>query len=479
MVAGTLQLFSDSDLSRLQNSTYSILEKTGLRVYNDCFLDSLESAGALVQKSKTLVKFPPQMVDDFVSEQRKSNWQPEREEKLPEGKQRFELSGVIAPFTYDYDLKSRRLPLKKDLCEIIHWADMDLDPNGTVGLAVTLSDEDPRIEPIAAYRLLLEHSYRPGDAYVLNTDQIPYLVELATVFYGRPVFPRGTDFVTAPLTFDQRLAEYTLAAIRFGKKHFNFGSMPICGSNSPMTLAGTVALGAAELIGAALIVRSLLPDATFSFGCCNGYTDMRTVSANFNSPEALLTDLGVVELMNRRFGGHASVAAGSDYIDAHLPGIQAAYERVFRAMAISAFTGKAFRLGGQGTLGAGQIFSPVQFILERDLSAGLWRLGQGIAVDDENLALDVIAKIGPGERGFYLDSDHTRKHYRQCVFSQFLHRGAYDGDEVELARDRRMLEAANQHYKDAIARYTPPLVDPIKLKEMESIVDRARKDLQR
>jgi trimethylamine---corrinoid protein Co-methyltransferase len=477
MVSGTLRLFTDSDLDRLYRAVLRVLCNTGLRVYHDEFLDALFATSATVTKSEHLVKFNEQMVEQFISEQGGHAWLPEREAGAPEQKEKIGLSGVIAPFYYDYDLKQRRSPLKADLLNIIRWADVDLDPGQEVGLAVTLADEDPRVEPIAAYALLLEHSQRPSAAYVLNADQIPFLVELATVYYGKPIFPRGTDFMTSPLTFDQRLAEYTRAAIRFGKTHFAIGCMPISGSNSPVTLAGTVILGTAELIGAALTIRSLAPDATFGFGCCNGYTDLRKGFTSFNSPEALLTDLGIVELVNRRFGGVAHVAAGSDYIDAALPGMQVAYERVYRAMAIAAFTGTRFRLGGQGTLEAGQIFSPVQFILERELSEGLWRLGQGILVDEENMALDVIDSIGAGERGSYLETEHTLHHYRQAWFPKFLYRGPYEGDQVEHSRDRQMLDAASQRFKQAISRYVPPQVDPNKIKELHKIVENAKKTL--
>lgn len=82
-------------------------------------------------------------------------------------------------------------------------------------------------------------------------------------------------------------------------------------------------------------------------------------------------------------------------------------------MAIAAFTGCPFYMGGSGTLDEGKIFSVVQFILERELGEGMWRLGQGIAVDDETLAVDVIAAVGPGEGKPYLDADHTSRHFRE------------------------------------------------------------------
>jgi len=477
MVTGTLRLFSEADLDRLQEAVFTVLERTGIRVYGEEFLAGLVQCGAAVDQAQRVARFPYPIVADFIEEHRRRGWQPEREQGQPPAREQIGLSGVIAPFYFDYDRQTRRAPTRRDLLDTIHWADVDCSPERQVDLAVTMSEVDPRLEPIEAYALLLEHTRRPGGAYTLSADQIPFLLELSEVYYGQKVFPRGPDFMTSPLTFGGRLAEHTLAAIRFGQRHFSMGIMPISGSNTPMTLAGTVVTGAAEALGAALVIRSLAPEATFSFAACNGTTDLRKGFALFNAPEALLTNLGTAELFIRRFGGHFKVAAGSDYIDSHLPGLGVAYERVYRAMAISAFTGEVFHLGGQGTLGAGQIFSPVQFILERDLSGALWRLGQGIQVNEETLALETILQVGPGERGSYLESEHTLHHCRELWFPRFFQRGPFEGDEIEQRRDRQMLEAANQHYKDCLARYTPPELAEETRRELHQIVHRARQVL--
>jgi trimethylamine---corrinoid protein Co-methyltransferase len=477
MITGTLHLFSDQDLDRLQRGVLRVLEETGLRVYSDEFLDALAATEARVDRASGVVKFPARMVEAFIEERCRQQWVAPRERGEPEPKEKIGLSGVIAPFVFDYETKTRRYATRKDLLDITRWADVDCSADRIVGPAVTMSDVDARIEPIVSYALLLEHTRRPDKAYSLSADMNPFLVDMATAYYGKPVFPRGPDFMTSPLTFGQRLAEHTLGAIRFGLRYFSVGVMPISGSNAPMTTAGTVVVGTAECLGAGLIIRAMAPDTTFRFAMCNGLTDLRKGFAVFNAPEALLTDLGICELINRRMGGFAEVAAASDYIDAALPGIQAAYERTYRAMAIAAFVGEPFTLGGQGTIEAGQIFSPEQLILERELSGGLWRLGQGIEVSDDTMALETIQSIGPGERGSYLDAEHTLAHYRETWFPKYLARGAYLGDVQEQNRDRQMLDAAHQHYLDAIARYTPPDVDRDKLKEIGKIVAMAQKHL--
>jgi trimethylamine--corrinoid protein Co-methyltransferase len=479
MITGMLQLFNDQELDRLQAGVFKVLENTGVSVHNDTFLSALSASSALTHQGRStqVVKFPGHMVEELIAERRLQHWTPLREQGDLAPKEEIGLSGVIAPFFYDYDQKTRRYATRQDLINTIHWADVDLSPDREVGLAVTMSDVDARLEPVEAYALLLEHTRRPEGAYCLSADQIPFLMDLSAVYYGKPVFPRGPDFMTSPLTFGQRLAEHTLASIKFGNRHFAIGVMPISGGNAPMTLAGTVVMGVAESLGAALVIRSVVPDATFTFAPCNGIIDLRKGFAVFNAPEALLTDLGICELINRRFGGFASVAAHSDYIDAALPGIQAAYERAYRAMAIAAFVGDAFSLGGQGTLEAGQIFSPEQFILEREMSAGLWRLGRGIEVSDETLALDLIDSVGPGEHGSYLDKEHTLAHFRETWFPRYLQRGSYTGDAAESARDRQMLDMAHRHYQDTLAGYTPPVIDADKVKEIGRIVGKARQYL--
>ena len=477
MVTGALYLFSTDDLDRLHDAVLRILADTGLRVYGADYLEGLARAGADVDAAGGIVRFPARMVEDFIAARRGSQPPTPRERGPVSSAEQIGLSGVIAPFYYDYDRKSRVVARREHLVDLIHWAEMDLSPERPVGLAVTMSEVHPRVEPIEAYALLLQHSRRPDTAYTLEPEQIPFLLDLSEIYTGKRIFPRGTDFMTSPLTFTERLAGHVREAIRFGQREFNVGIMPISGSNAPMTLAGVVALGAAEALGGALAIQALAPDATFRFAACNGATDFRQALALFNAPEALLTDLGTAELFQRRYGGGFSIAAHADYIDAALPGLQAAYERTYRAMAIAAFAGDHFRLGGQGTLDAGQMFSPVQLILERDLSGALWRLGQGIPVNSETLALDTIRAVGPGDVGSYLDQPHTVRHCREMWFPRFIKRDAYTDDITEHHREADMLDAANQQYKDAINRYAPIAITDEQRRETENILDRARAQL--
>ena len=120
-----------------------------------------------------------------------------------------------------------------------------------------------------------------------------------------------------------------------------------------------------------MTVRRQVVVSTVATRAAKDDPDHRCQQGHAASPhrqKALLADLGVCELFDRRFGGGVYVSAGADYIDARVPGLQAAYERTYTTMAIASFTstyfgGQRFFMGGDGTLDAGRIFSPVQFII--------------------------------------------------------------------------------------------------------------------
>ncbi|NLE45173.1 MAG: hypothetical protein GX620_10660 [Chloroflexi bacterium] len=479
MVSGNQTLFAESELDQLHDAVLCVMSNTGLKICDDRFLNGVASIGARVDWDARVARFPPSLVEAFIDRRKTTESARASHRDTQAGPYEASLSSVIAPFVHDYPTKTRRWSTRADLVEITRWAEIDTPQSRSVGLAVTMSDVDPHVEPIEAYALLLEMTSRPSPAYATDSDQVKYLIDIAAVYYGEPRFPRGIDFMTSPLTFGDRLARFTREAIEFGETHFGIGVMPICGGNAPMTIAGNVVVSAAELLGAWLTIQSLQPEATFSGSACNGMTDMRRGVATFNAPEALLADLGVCELFERRYGGRVGVAAGADYIDARLPGMQAAYERTMRAMAIAAFTGGPYAMGGAGTLDEGKVFSAVQFILEREMGAGLWRLGQGIEVTPETLAVDTIAEVGVGEGKSYLTSDHTLRHYRETWFPEYLVRGMWESDAVEFAREAQMMERAYQHYRDCVARYAAPQIDESKLRQIRRIVARAREDLLR
>jgi trimethylamine--corrinoid protein Co-methyltransferase len=336
------------------------------------------------------------------------------------------------------------------------------------------------VECLEAFALQLEHAHDPAGAYVQRADQVPYVMRMAEI-YGKDKLGSsfcGPSFVTSPLTIGMNLGDLIFERARWDVKDFNIGVMPISGGNAPVTMAGNIVLSIAEVFGAWAAVKSVVPDARLSAAACTGTMDMRRGIACWNSPEALLQDLGFCEVFRRRCGGHARVGGQSEYIDAKVPGLQAVYERTFRSMAIAAFAGHHFRLGGNGTLDGGKVFSPVELMLEKELGDGMWKFAGGVPVTTETLAVEAIVEVGAGEGKSYAGIDHTVSLFRQALWRpRLMDRSAYESDEAQLVQEHRLLEGANEAFHETLKRYRPPNVDRKMLEEVWKVVEEARRDL--
>jgi trimethylamine:corrinoid methyltransferase-like protein len=109
--------------------------------------------------------------------------------------------------------------------------------------------------------------------------------------------------------------------------------------------------------------------------------------------------------------------------------------------------------GSLATLATADIGSVTQLVVDLELMSYFQRLVQGIVVDDEALAEEVICEVAP--RGaYFLNQDHTAKHFRrECWLPELVDRRvpmAWLQDPITMldnarAKARRLAaEAENQ-----------------------------------
>ena len=90
---------------------------------------------------------------------------------------------------------------------------------------------------------------------------------------------------------------------------------------------------------------------------------------------------------------------------------------------------------------------------------------RGIIVDDESLALETIAAVGPG--GNFLAQKHTKKHMREIFLPQFMDRRPYNEWEAKKddARDWALAKA-----RKTLAEHQPDPLDVKVSAEMAKII---------
>lgn len=481
MIHGCLNLFDESDLARIDENIRDVLQNIGLWIQCDEVLDTLKEFGADVDKAHQVVRFSENLIDEVIDGQRKRPWKPRREDSPPRGEYLVGVSAQVGQFYYDFEKRQRRPGNKSDFLEMIHYGDA-LDRDMSVTTPLVMTEIDPRIEAIEALALTIEHAHRPGIAYEMFTEQIDHIARIGEVYAGNPNLFVGDPniWMISPLRMCGRHARLLAKLLQpeFAPRTAIIGSMVISGGTSPVTTAGSIIVGACEILGGWVVVKALNSEAEMVGGSVSGVLDMRAGIASFSAPEAVLQDLGICELFHRMYGGHVHAACWSDYTDAKVPGLQAEYERTFKALAVATVSGDHFNRG-TGLLDSGKVFSPEQLILDQEAGSALWRFSKGIELNEETMALDVIKKVGIGNETTYLQQPHTVRHYRKAQwFPELLKRAAWQEGDAEQVEEG-ILERAHKQFLDILSKYTPPENDPSVIREIRRIVESARKELLR
>jgi len=148
-----------------------------------------------------------------------------------------------------------------------------------------------------------------------------------------------------------------------------------------------------------------------------------------------------------------------------VPDAQAGHEKTLTGMC-AAMAG-ANLIYGAGMLDSGLIFSYAQLVIDNDILKMIRKVMQGMRVDDENLAADIIKSVGPG--GDFLMQDHTMKYMRTLPsLPKVIDRG--NRENWLAAGGKRLAERAAERAAEILANHQPmPLSDTSK-SELRSIV---------
>jgi trimethylamine--corrinoid protein Co-methyltransferase len=254
----------------------------------------------------------------------------------------------------------------------------------------------------------------------------------------------------------------------------NFAPMPILGGTAPMTPAGSVVIATAEILGCLTACSLIDPDLFYFATAIAGEMDMKTTQICYATPAAILTDAALHQLFRFKYGLVLNVEPA--YLEAKSPGIQAAFMKTYRQMAFASMVSSSLPIG---LLDNGSAFSPAQAMLDLDANLALYRLGQGIHVDDDTLCVDLINQLAFCEEQAYIQTDHTLAHFRQVMWDTRFFDRSYRRQPVYRPEetDRAILDRADQEWRRLVAGYAPPQRDAAFRSELDRIVDAAKKEL--
>ena len=253
---------------------------------------------------------------------------------------------------------------------------------------------------------------------------------------------------------DKTLAQMDIAIER--GLPFIFSNYSLAGASTPITPAGILALLLAELLAGLTVSQVMKPGTPVTLGMLPMYFDMKTM-LNIYDPQSLLLNIACAEMMEHYRLPHCGTSGsgmgwGMDLI--------AADSYWMNTLSFSLTKGGLAPFIGDCL--ASKAISPCAVVNMNEIIDQALRFANGFQLDDAQVALDEIAKVGPG--GSFLSSPTTLKKFRTGYYnSQLYPRWGMEKWQLEGHPDARqilrektqslILELTEpQDYKDLIGR---------------------------
>jgi len=443
----------------------------GVLCENEELCRALEAWGAEVDFETQRAKFPRGLASDFVEGLRREfaaqadPWGHAFPAPGPAG-----IGTQVAQLYHDFEADVMRSSDAAGFIELTKLGAV-LHPGSAVGHVLSMTDVPPLLEPLKAGLLLAEWAPVPGGPFVWRVDQADWMIELGEVLGQEHWFTWGAVCFAHPLRFDRDTVGKFVRRVKEGAAT-GLTAMPVAGVSTPVTVEGFVVVSTAEHIATWIAARALNPNVPLSGSMWGGSVDMKTGTVSYSAPDAMLYAFAAVEFVRRWLGFHMPVGAG-EYCDAKQPGLYTALEKAHKSMTVSAFTGQP-PSAGSGLIDEGKTMSAVQLLLDREFAVATGCLSKTLNPTAENLALDVAFEVEVGLTTNYLQSEHTARHFRECLWlPQIVDRSGWNGVEGET----QTLGRTKAKLRELLVEYRKPEGREDQLAAMREVYARAEKAL--
>jgi trimethylamine--corrinoid protein Co-methyltransferase len=464
---------SQEEIEAIHNASLQVLEKTGIKVMSETALDILKKGGAKVNYGTNHATLPRQLVEEALKMAPRTITYGARNPKydfvLNKQEPHFCAEGD-PPFITDWETGQRRYSTAEDVANCAVIADYLDHVQLTRAMGIATEVPGP-IQDLVDICTCLRNTEKHVEEETLNARSAQYQIEIATVIVGdskrlreRPIYS-AVQSPFSPLTYDKGITE---SAIELGKAGIPvvLYPLPLSGTTAPATPTGTMVVANADVLGGLVIQELASPGAPVVYSAGASIVNFHT-GGEGESPENPLMELGLGQLARYY---DLPDERPVFYCASKLLSRQSSHHAVEAMLTHMSTEPVPDIVLGLGSLGA--TTSPEAMVIDNEIVDYALRFAQGIEVNDETLAVDVIDKAGPG--GHFLGEKHTLKHFRE----RWMPRLDVDSLETwEKEGIKSLGELAHEKVKEILATHKPtPLPEDVD-REIGCILKRAEAEL--
>ena len=408
---------------QVHEASLKILERTGVRLYEQEALDLVKRAGADVSDGNR-VRIPARLVEQALQTTPKRVVLHDRngEPVMPlEGYRSFYGPGSDLLNIIDHRTGQRRRPVLRDVVEGITVCDALSNIDFVMSMFLP-SDVSQITADRYQMEVMLNRTTKPIVYVTYDTSGCLDGVEMAQIVAGSPDALREKPFtvcyinVTTGLRHNKEALEKLLFLAGKGLPclYIPVGSS---GVTAPMTLAGGMALINAGTLTGLVISQLKRPGAPVIIPGWGGESlDMRTMTEPYIAPDFQC----IGETLAHFYGLPMFTLGGAS--DSKTVDGQAAAEAALTIM-LRALSGGHI-VHDLGYLESGLSGSLAQLAICDEIVGWVRCATTDVEINDDTLALDLIDEVGPD--GQFLDSEHTLRHFRERWYPCLIERDNYE-----------------------------------------------------
>ncbi len=411
------KLLTADDLSRIDRTGRQILERVGMKVLDNAFLDRLRDAGARVDYDDQRVRFDGEWLDEVLGRAPSSFVLYSRDGSndlhLGQNGVHFGNGGRVFRIL-DMATGGYRLTKLRDVANTATLVDR-LDNIRFYVIACQAHD----IKPVNYHLLDFFYALDRTNKHVMGgcTDLrgARQVWKLASIIAGGEDRLREKPFISvitnqvSPLTTQASTLEILDFCANAGIP-VTCAPAPIAGATSPATLAGTLSQLHAEALAGVAFIQVLAPGAKALYGAVPTVMDLRRMDFTMGSVEMAMMNASAAQLAKIY---NLPVYASAGVTEAKRPDIQAGFEKTVSCLTV-ALAGADYIHLAAGMLDSANSISYEQYVIDNEILGMINRILSGIKVDDDTMAFDVIESVGPG--GNFVTEDHTVDHMMDEFF---------------------------------------------------------------
>ncbi len=472
-----LEVMSAKDVEQVHLASLDALDRMGVKIYSERALKVLAHAGAEVNSEKGIARIPAHLVQEALDRCQRPVRLCGRDPKydiVMDGEHIHLATDGSGIGVLDFETGKRRESTKKDVEDTARLADY-LEYMNIYYPLVTPLDVPKHSHVLheldAAFGNTEKH-VTSGTTYM--KEEAEYAVKMARAVAGgedelrrRPILS-SVACTSSPLV----LGLTTDAAIEFARAGVPpiVMTMPLVGASAPVTLAGPIVLGNAQVLALITVLELDTPGAPVIYSSVPMAMEPQTGLFAAAFPSATMITVAHIQMAKSY---KLPMFVGGWGACSKMPDEQAAYEKSI--MGYSMVLAGADINSGPGLLENYTILSYEQVLLDHEMYTMMLETLKGVEVSDETIAADVSLKVG--HEGHFLGQKHTIQHFKELWMPTLSDPRPYQA----WAKDgsKSVVRTASEKVKEILAAHrVEPLARSVQ-EDLDRIVSEGERKIPR